>query len=172
MSDSEVAKALQDLTKAVQALTLVSGAASSSHLPEPPTEWELIGGEASRSEKPLDLPEAVLHLVKSRLSAKEPGAEERARRAFEAGIRAAAAIASGDRYLCEPPLADHAIGHWVVLRCGDRSPFRTQTKTDYKLLTQGSKDLVAEAFPSLCEVQVFCLGAQCEVPELQKWKKK
>ena len=172
MSDSEVAKALQDLTRAVQALTIASGTSSTAQSSGSVSEWELIAAEASSPNNPVELPEAVLHLVKSRLSAKEPGAEERARRAFEAGVRAARSLASGDRYLCETPLSGHAIGQWVVLRCGDLSPFRTQTKTDFRLLTQGSKNLVAEAFPSLCEVQVFCIGAQCEVPELQKWKKK
>ena len=116
MSDSEVAKALQDLTKAVQALTIASGATSTSQAPEAISDWELIAAEASHSVKSAELPEAVLHLVKSRLSAKEPGAEERARRAFEAGVRAAKSLASGDSYVSEPPLSGHAIGQWVVLR--------------------------------------------------------
>lgn len=170
MSDSEVARALQDLTKAVQALTIASGASSSQG--QEAAEWEVIPPGHTPDQKEAELPEAVLHLVKSRLSAKEPGAEFRARRAFEAGIRAAKSLASGEKYVSEDPLVGHADCQWVVLRCSDRLPFRTQTKSDFRLLTQGSKNLVAEAFPSLCEVQVFCIGAQCEVPELQKWKKK
>lgn len=170
MSDSEVAKALQDLTKAVQALTIASGAASSSH--SEASSWEVIPPDPAPVSAEAELPEAVIHLAKSRLSAKEPGAEARTRRAFEAGTRAAKSLGSGDTYLPEQPLVGHADCQWVVLRCGDKPPFRTQTRSDFRSLTQGCKNLVFEAFPSLCEVQVFCLGAQCEVPELQKWKKK
>lgn len=171
MSEAEVAKALQDLTKAVQALTIASGAASSSQPPEA-SGWEVIPPDPVPEPSEAELPEAVIHLAKSRLSSKEPGAVSRTRRAFEAGNRASKSLASGDVYQALEPLIGHADCQWVVLRCGDKPPFRTQTRSDFRLLTQGCKNLVAEAFPSLCEVQVFCLGAQCDVPELQKWKKK
>jgi len=72
------------------------------------------------------------------------------------------------KYTPAEPLQDLKVCHWVVLRSGDRPPFRCSTRSDYRQLTQKDYDIVCEAFASLAEVQIYCLGAQAPVPPLVK----
>ena len=107
MSDQS-SQAIQDLTAAVQALTLaISGQAST-----PPSEsrsetsagdWEVVGSDAQdirisrdfecsrvshrgAEEGPGEIPPILLDIARSKLSSKPPGAEFRALRAFRAGF--------------------------------------------------------------------------------------
>ena len=119
-------------------------------------------------EGPPEVPAACLDLARRRLTSVSVGAEERARRAFKSGFWSKAAIETVTKYTPAEPLLDLKVCHWVVLRSGDRPPFRCATKSDYRQLTQKDYDIVCETFASLAEVQIYCLGAQAPVPPLVK----
>jgi len=119
-------------------------------------------------EGPPEIPAACLDLARRRLTTVSVGAEQRARRAFKSGFWSKAAIDTVTRYTPEEPLADLKVCHWVVLRSGDRPPFRVTTRADFRKLTEKDYDIVCETFASLAEVQIYCLGAQAPVPPLVK----
>lgn len=117
---------------------------------------------------PPEIPAACLDLARRRLTSVSVGAEQRARRAFKSGFWSKAAIDTVTKYTPEEPLVDLKVCHWVVLRSGDRPPFRVTTRADYLKLTEKDYDIVCETFASLAEVQIYCLGAQAPVPPLVK----
>ena len=106
MSDPS-AQAIQELTSAVQALTLaISGqntSAQPSSADSSPGDWEVIGTESqdirvardthctsvrqrTAEEGPGEIPPILLDIARNKLTAKPPGADYRARRAFNAGF--------------------------------------------------------------------------------------
>ena len=119
-------------------------------------------------EGPPEIPPACLDLARRRLTSVSVGAEQRARRAFKSGFWSKAAIDTVTKYTPDEPLADLKVCHWIVLRSGDRPPFRVATRADFLKLTEKDYDIVCETFASLAEVQIYCLGAQAPVPPLVK----
>ena len=135
MSDQS-SQAIQDLTAAVQALTLaISGQAST-----PPSEsrsetsagdWEVVGSDAQdirisrdfecsrvshrgAEEGPGEIPPILLDIARSKLSSKPPGAEFRALRAFRAGFWARIAQTP---YTQAEPVPECRVRYWIVLSC-------------------------------------------------------
>ena len=119
-------------------------------------------------EGPPEIPPACLDLARRRLTSVSVGAEQRARRAFKSGFWSKAAIDTVTKYTPDEPLADLKVCHWIVLRSGDRPPFRVANRADLLKLTEKDYDIVCETFASLAEVQIYCLGAQAPVPPLVK----
>lgn len=119
-----------------------------------------------------DIPAALLSFAE-KLSSVDPGHVVRAKRAFEAGFRARVSLDSGCWYVgakTSLPIKDTV---WVVLQApGLKAPARVSLKTDLNRLThtRGPVDVIAQGFPSLTEVQIFCAGCDIPVPPLCKWK--
>lgn len=134
----------------------------------PPTQ-----GEPSATDPVPPVPPDILELCRTRLRASTVPLEPRVRRAFEAGHRARVALASGSGYRTSGPVVHLHSTHWIVLR-GPwlESPVRVASKRQATQAAGGtSQDSIIEEFPSLTELQVFCLGASIEVPPLKECRK-
>ena len=194
MSDIPPPEVVEQLTAAISQLSLVvhhlSQPASSSHQ-EPVAacvatheEWEVVDPPAPvssgrvfpRRSPPArleelscpELPEAAKSIAVRKLSGASIGAIPRAERAFQAGFRARKCIAERKEYRSLSPLIDLSVVHHVVLRSSRDSPFRVTSRADLRKLIEVDQNTIVESFPSLTEVQLFCLGADCAVPDLVK----
>ena len=193
MSDQS-SQAIQDLTAAVQALTLaISGQASS-----PPSEtrseasagdWEVVGSdpqdirisgdfECSRvshrgaEEGPGEIPPILLDIAKSKLSSKPPGAEFRALRAFRAGFWARIAVDTHTPYTQADPVPECRVRYWIVLSCPAFSGAAWfNTRSDFGRAIEGDiRNSVFESFASQTEIEIFCAGASAPLPALRTWR--
>ena len=193
MSDPS-AQAIQELTSAVQALTLaISGqntAAQPASADSSPGDWEVIGTESqdvrvardthctsvkhrTAEEGPGEIPPILLDIARNKLTAKPPGADFRARRAFNAGFWARIAIDTDTQYSPAEPIPECRIQHWVVLACpAFGGSARFTTRTDFGRAIEGDpSNSVFEAFASQTEVEIFCAGASAPFPALRTWRK-
>ena len=191
----DLTSAIENLSIAAQTLSrhvVGETSSSSSAVPASPVvsvgDWEVVEEESFPNplvakdiaesfsfrgveEGPLDIPPACLELARRRLISVSIGAEGRARRAFKAGFWSKAAIDTCTKYSPEQPLSDLKLCHWVVLRSGNNTPFRVTTQAAFREITHKDYDIVAEAFASQAEVQIYCLGAGAPVPPLVKCRK-
>ena len=124
----------------------------------------------ARSGEPFcpDLPEAAKSIAVRKLSGASIGAIPRAERAFRAGFRAKESITDRKEYRSLSPLLDLSVVHHIVLRSNRDSPFRVTSRADLSKLVVFDQHTIVESFPSLTEVQLFCLGADCAVPDVVK----
>ena len=193
MSDSS-AQAIAELTSAVQALTLaISGQATSataSSADSTPGDWEVIGSESqdvrialdskcvevkqrAAEEGPGEIPPILLDIARSKLTAKPPGADFRAKRAFTAGFWARVAVNTSTPYRQADPVPGCKIQHWVVLSCpAFEGAARFTTRTDFGRAIEGDlHNSVYETFASQTELEIFCAGASAPLPALRTWRK-
>ena len=63
--------------------------------------------------------------------------------------------------------------HWIILRGeGLVEPIRTGSRKQANLaLTRLTESTIIEEFPSLTELQVFCLGARIDIPALKQCRR-
>ena len=114
------------------------------------------------------LPDFALRFAQEKLSEKPPGSQKRARDAHWAGFWAKVAIDTCTTFHEKCLTPSGKISHWVVLRASRGAAFRTTTKRDLEALCDTkSETLVLGTFESLCEVEIFCLGAQAPIPPLK-----
>lgn len=120
---------------------------------------------------PPALPNSLVFLAEQRLSGRGGGSLRRAQRAWRCGFWARIALDTCTEYRREEEL-DLPSSHWIVLSApGTTSPKRTGRKIDcLKLLKEAGQGQIWDSFPSLTELQIFCAGAQIDVPPLVKWK--
>ena len=190
------AKDITDLVKALQELTLVvttiaqsserSRASRASLLEE--ENWEVIedeyhpGGPTSPGGEvyPLShipdvdvIPQFCLDLAKHRLTGASIGYSARAERAFLAGRKAKQALYFGGAYKQEEGVGLQT-AHWIIVlsaRCSE--PRRVTTKRDFnRLVVAGEREVIWEQFPTITELQIFCVGLGCAIPPLVRWKNK
>ena len=118
-----------------------------------------------------DIPASLLSFAE-KLSSVDPGHVVRAKRAFEAGFQARQCLSSGSWYIgakTQLPIKDTV---WIVVQApGLKAPARVASKSDLnRLIVHGPVDVIAQGFPSLTEVQIFCAGCDIAVPQLCRWK--
>ena len=187
-------QAIQELTSAVQALTLAISGQSPSAQPSSadssPGDWEVIGTETqdirvakdihctsvkhrTAEEGPGEIPPILLDFARNKLTAKSPGPEFRARRAFNAGFWARIAIDTDTAYSLAEPIPECRIQHWIVLAClAFGGSARFTTRSDFGRAIEGDPRFsVYEAFASQTELEIFCAGASVPLPALRTWRK-
>ena len=100
------------------------------------------------------------------------GPSVRCRRAFAAGFFANKAVQCNTPYRREDPLPGFKLCHWVVLRCpAFASPVHFTSRVDFgRAIEGGVEDSVFEAFASLTEVEIFCVGAGIPIPRTGVWR--
>lgn len=185
-------KAIQDLVRATEALSLASSSlrrsvAEQNAEEEAVDHWELVEDSApvtildketagkllfsGLETGPPVLPDSLLFLAKQRLSSRGGGAEFRAHRAWKSGFWARLALDTCTDYRREEEL-DIPTAHWIVLAApGNQGAKRTTRKIDcLKLLKEEGQGQVWDCFPSLTELQIFCAAAQVDVPALVRWR--
>ena len=148
--------------------------------------WEVIEAEAeivsklslslrhhSVEDGPPRPTKAILALARSRLSSSVVSVDHRVHRSLSAGHWAWAAVETVTVYCPEGPIKGLQSQHWIVLRgVGLSSPFRTTSKRDVlRLVDLHHPETVAEEFPSLIELEIFCSSARIRIPPLKQWKK-
>ena len=117
---------------------------------------------------PPEVPQYVRDICTDRLSGKAPGPIARAEIAYRAGFWAKVSLTTHTEHRPREATKGLRNNHWVVLRSTFGAPFRTTSRREIDLICQSNhKDFVCEAFDSLTEVEVFCLGALENVPPLQ-----
>lgn len=188
---------ISELTSAVRALTLALGASPAStptqvlEPPTPPGDWELVGEEisdfrleqdtevrvaASRvsDEGPGPTPQILIDHATRKLSARHPGVETRARRAFEAGYWARIALETETIYRQADPIPPLKYYYWVVLCCpAFEGAALFRDRADFGRAIEGDvENSVFEAFPSFTEVEIFCCGANRPIPRLASWRRR
>ena len=184
---SGLVEAVQSLSLRVEQLARAFEAQRSLRREE---EWEVIEGPAlpcGATEKelyalyafrgaedgPPSTPAYCLDAALRNLRGAVPGAESRANRAFKAGFWSKIAVETNTPYYWTEPLG-LTLGHWVCLRAGEReTPVRFNRKTDFTQFVAGipEEDIVSEAFASLTEVSIYCMGAGVRLPPLKTWRK-
>lgn len=194
MSDTPPADIVEQLTAAISQLSLAVQQLSQPAVPtasDPSATtvsaqgevWEVVDPPRSSSSRVFPkrsapsqsetslvpaLPPAARSIALRNLSGVSIGAVPRAERAFQAGLRAKQCIREGVAYRQLEPLIDIAVAHHVVLRSNRGDPFRVTSRADLSKLVVFDSNTLVESFPSLTEVQLFCLGAETSVPELVK----
>ena len=95
----------------------------------------------------------------------------RASRAFNIGFWAKAAIDCHIPYEADLPFPGVIPSQWLILR-GDHPliPCRVYSEEEAVRLVGDSVNPIVESFESLAEVNLFCIGASQDVPQLVKWK--
>ena len=144
-------------------------------LPCGTTEKDLleIRCQGTAEEGPPTTPGFCLDLAKHNLRGVDPGPVVRANRAFRAGFWSKVALETCTPYRWIDPIGP-PLGHWVVLRAGERlTPVRFTKKSDYNLYLAGipEHDIVSEGFASITELSIYCVGAGLRLPPLKTWRK-
>lgn len=144
-------------------------------LPCGATERELISVHSTRGaeEGPPALPKFCIDLAIRNLRGVDPGPTSRAERAFKAGFWSKIALETCTPYYWADPIG-LTLGHWVVLRAGEReTPVRFNKKSDYNLFVARipEHDIVSEGFASITELSIYCVGAGIRLPSLKTWRK-
>lgn len=196
MSDpAPTESSISELTAAVRALTLAIGSPGSQpsvvESSSPLGDWELIGEEitdfrleqdtevriaASRvlDDGPGPTPQILIDHATRKLSARHPGVETRARRAFVAGYWARIALDTETLYRQADPIPPLKYYYWVVLSCpAFEGAALFRDRVDFgRAIEQDVENSVFEAFPSFTEVEIFCAGANRPVPRLASWRRR
>ena len=192
-SEADKDEVISNLTQAIQHLSIAVSRLSASSSGEPPvvdtSDWEVVEApeipcpevftEQTRAlsffgpdEGPPPVPEALRQAAERRLSSIGIGASGRATRAFHAGFWAGVARDTCTPYHNLVPLGEVKLAHYVCLACRTGAPFRTSTPGLFARLCVDRGATITEAFGSLTELQLFCLGASASIPELLQCKKR
>lgn len=188
------AQDISDLVKAVQDLTLVvtriaqssERSRTTQRVFEEEDNWEVIeeeylpGGPAFPEGEvhPVTsipdvekIPQFCLDLAKHRLTGASIGYSARAERAFLAGRKAKQALYFGGAYRQEGGIGLQP-AHWIVVQSAKCQEIRRVTsKKDFNLLVApGDNEAIWEQFPSITELQIFCVGLGTPIPPLVRWK--
>ena len=150
--------------------TLVIQIEELSHLPFPSqfSDFCVYNRFNGLEEGPCPVPAFVWDYCRERLSTKPPGISARVESAFGAGFWSRIAIDTETTYRPREPLQFTTKRHWVVLRSSFEDSFRTITWRDVgKICDPDDPKVIVEAFESLAEVEVYCLGAASPVPSLR-----
>ena len=182
---------IANLTQAVHNLSLAVSRLSSSRDNLEPVDiddWEVVEPpeipcpdiftEQTRAlsfvepeDGPPKLPDCLRQLAERRLTSISIGAAGRATRAFHAGFWAAVARDTSTPYHNLVPLGEVKLVHFVCLVCKTGRPFRALSSGVFARLCVERGAIITEAFGSLTELQLFCLGASVSIPELLQCKK-
>ena len=186
---SELRGAVLSLTAAVQQLTLATQSLAAAIAPEDPPgtcssgfaiaiikdsyyipeaeEVERLCGSRIAEEGPADLPECLKKKVVDTLFYISGDPELRGHWAFRLGFWAKVALATQTGFECDIPSSGPLVCHWVVLRSPFKVPFRLDNLPDFqRFVGEPNKDIVYQTFQTLCEVEIFCVGASIPVPPL------
>lgn len=188
---SDLVSALQGLTVVVTRIARSAELSRASATPLSVAEqegWEVVEDEYQTSEllaeevsssaltlevSPSSVPTFCYDLAKHRLTGASIGSAPRAERAFFAGRRAKESLRVGSRYLQADNIGLQP-AHWICLKSSKISaPRRVTTKRDLTRLTGSSESgVVWEQFPTITELQIFCVGLGIPIPPLVRWKNK
>lgn len=184
---------ISQLTAAVRELSIALSTTAPAVLEPstPPGDWELIGEELSdfRFEQDTQVREAAVRIVEEgpgptpqvlidhatrKLSARHPGVEVRARRAFVAGYWARIALETDTRYQLADPVPPLKFYYWVVLACpAFQGAALFRDRVDFgRAIENDTGNCIYEAFSSFTEVEIFCCGANRPVPRLATWRRR
>lgn len=183
---ADLVAALQDLTVVV---TRIAGSASTR-----PTssvrfdeDWEIVEEEYAPGAPSsphaevypvtpginyTQVPQFCYDLAKHRLTGASIGFQARTERAFFAGREARAALRSGSNYTQAEGIGLQ-LAHWILLRSSEiTSPCRVTTRRELnRLLGTGSSTVaIWESFPSITELQIFCVAVGVPIPPLVRWR--
>ena len=186
---SELHSAVLSLTAAVQQLTLATQSLASAISTEGPpgtcssdlaiaiikdsyyipeaVEVNRLFGHRTAEEGPPDLPDCLKEKVVNTLFyiSGDPGL--RGRLAFSLGFWAKVALETHTGFECDTPTTGSVVCHWVVLRSSYKVPFRLDNFPDFqRFVGTPTRDIVYQTFQTLCEVEIFCVGAGLPVPPL------
>lgn len=139
------------------------------------SEKELVRVHSCRGVEsgPPPLPQFCTDLAVRNLRGVDPGPHLRAERAFKAGYWSQVALETSTPYYWSDPIG-LTLGHWVVLRAGEReTPVRFNKKSDFNLFVARipEHDIVSEGFASITELSIYCVGAGIRLPKLKTWRK-
>lgn len=69
------------------------------------------------------------------------------------------------------PTVDFIEWHWIVLRAKDWAlPVRFGTLADFERFCRQETVEIYQAFSSLAELEIYCIGAAIQVPTLIRWR--
>lgn len=113
----------------------------------------------------------LLAFARAKLSSALVPVEQRVRRSLAAGHWAWVACQTHTPYKPLGPLTGLQSQHWIVLRGpGITLPVRTTSKGDLsRLVDLKDRETVAEEFPSLAELEIFCFSASIPIPQCRRW---
>ena len=190
------ARDIADLVAAVQELTLVvTRIASSAQSTSSTTvrafgeDWEIVEEEYAPGAPnsphaevyPVvpgvnyeQVPQFCYDLAKHRLTGASIGFVARTDRAFQSGRLARESLRIGASYHQAEGIGLQ-LAHWIVLKTpSSTSPCRVTTKRELNRLLGHNKAgpaAVWEAFPSITELQIFCVAVGIPIPPLVRWKR-
>lgn len=137
-------------------------------------ELKSIGGVFRTIEEgPPELPECCLKLAKDSLSDwLVPCPEIRGLRAFRLGLWDKASLDTHTPQLpSSEPTVDFIEWRWIVLRAKDWAlPVRFGTLADFERFCRQETVEIYQAFSSLAELEIYCVGAAIQVPTLIRWR--
>ena len=188
------AQDIADLVAALQGLTVVvTRIANSANQPTTTVrrfeeDWEIVEEEyapgapsSPHSEvypvtvgtNYTQVPQFCYDLAKHRLTGASIGSVARTDRAFFCGIEAKEALRLGTLYYQEEGIGLQ-VAHWIILRSSEiKGPCRVTSRRELnRLLGSGrpGPSAVWECFPSITELQIFCVGAGIPIPPLVRWR--
>jgi len=107
-------------------------------------------------------PQILINHATRKLSARHPGVDVRARRAFVAGYWARIALDTDTPYRPADPIPPLKYYYWVVLKCpAFEGAALFRDRVDFGRAIENDVDnCIYEAFPSFTEVEIFCCGAK------------
>ena len=119
-------------------------------------------------------PQILINHATRKLSARHPGVDVRARRAFVAGYWARIALDTDTPYRPADPIPPLKYYYWVVLKCpAFEGAALFRDRVDFGRAIENDVDnCIYEAFPSFTEVEIFCCGANRPVPRLATWRRR
>ena len=119
-------------------------------------------------EGPPPVPDYAVKYCREKLSSKPPGIDIRAREAFNAGFWARVAIDTVTNYKPRTLQKGLHSRHWIVLRSSAQAEFRTTSRRDLsRICNLQDTQLICEAFETIVECELFCLGAHRALPCLK-----
>ena len=117
-------------------------------------------------EGPPDVPECIYKLSETKLFYISGDTAARAKFAFNLGFWAKVALDTSTPYECDTHFGI-VVSHWVVLRSPFKVPFRLDNLPDFRrFVGEDNKEAIYQTFQTLCEVEIFCCGANLPVPPL------
>ena len=121
-------------------------------------------------EGPPELPKFLFRQVRAALNCDNGEAWTRGDNAFFAGFFADIALKTHTPYKQRDLPVEREPLHWVVIYRIHRHLSRRVSSTRcLELALECESDPIWEAFHTAAELATFCVGAQIEVPKLEKW---
>lgn len=117
-----------------------------------------------------ELPAACLALAQEKLRGTRAQVEQKATLAFEAGFWCKVALETGTHYTRIHQSAEGSRQHRIVLyRDWPELHRRVTSIKCFEAALDCSDRCVWEAFDTLAETTIFCVGARLALPPLEKW---